>query len=69
MEAKVTRLRTPPARTLRSAAEAYLDTIGSANTLRAYGIAIVKTVDAPRRRPESHHGWRRRTTSPTALST
>ncbi|WP_067840695.1 hypothetical protein [Nocardia lijiangensis] len=46
MAAKVTRLRTPPSRTLRSAAEAFLDTIGSANTRRAYGIAIVKTVDA-----------------------
>ncbi|MEU4317121.1 site-specific integrase [Nocardia sp. NPDC024068] len=46
MAAKVTRLRTaPPARTLRTAAEAFLDTIGSANTRRAYGIAIVKTVD------------------------
>jgi len=45
MAAKVTRLHTPPARTLRSAAEAFLDTIGSANTRRAYGIAIVKTVD------------------------
>ncbi|WP_196054586.1 hypothetical protein [Nocardia aurantiaca] len=46
MAAKVTRLRTPPARTLRTAAEAFLDTIGSPNTRRAYGIAIVKTVDA-----------------------
>ncbi|BDT96931.1 hypothetical protein IFM12275_69070 (plasmid) [Nocardia sputorum] len=46
MAAKVTRLPTPPARTLRSAAEAFLDTIGSPNTRRAYGIAIVKTVDA-----------------------
>ncbi|WP_245669431.1 hypothetical protein [Nocardia speluncae] len=47
MAAKVTRLRTaPPARTLRTAAEAFLDTIGSANTRRAYGIAIVKPVDA-----------------------
>ncbi|MFJ1455603.1 site-specific integrase [Nocardia sp. N2S4-5] len=46
MAAKVTRLRTPPARTLRSAAEAFLDTIGSPNTRDAYGIAIVKTVDA-----------------------
>ncbi|MFD8246758.1 hypothetical protein [Nocardia sp. NPDC059691] len=45
MAATVTRLRTPPARTLRSA-EAFLDTIGSANTRRASGIAIVKTVDA-----------------------
>ncbi|MFI2474607.1 hypothetical protein [Nocardia xishanensis] len=46
MTAKVTRLRTvPPARTLRSGAEAFLDTIGSANTRRAYGIAIVKTVE------------------------
>ncbi|MFD6358174.1 tyrosine-type recombinase/integrase [Nocardia tengchongensis] len=46
MAAKVTRLRTAPTRTLRTAAEAFLDTIGSANTRRAYGIAIVKTVDA-----------------------
>lgn len=46
MAARVTRLRTaPPARTLRTAAEAFLDTIGSANTRRAYGIAVVKTVD------------------------
>ncbi|MBF6203957.1 MULTISPECIES: site-specific integrase [Nocardia] len=46
MAAKVTRLRTAlPARTLRTAADAFLDTIGSANTRRAYGIAIVKTVD------------------------
>ncbi|MEU2253819.1 hypothetical protein ABZ540_11665 [Nocardia xishanensis] len=46
MTAKVTRLRTvPPARTLRPGAEAFLDTIGSANTRRAYGIAIVKTVE------------------------
>ena len=36
----------PPARTLRCAAEAFLDTIGSPNTRRAYAIAIVKTVDA-----------------------
>ncbi|MGF6889648.1 integrase/recombinase XerC [Nocardia sp. GAS34] len=46
MAAKVTRLRTPPARTLRCAAEAFLDTIGSPNTRRAYAIAIVKTVAA-----------------------
>ncbi|MGY0498968.1 hypothetical protein ACWZHB_10775 [Nocardia sp. FBN12] len=46
MAAKVTRLRTAPARTLRTAAEAFLDTIGSANTRRSYGVAIVKTVDA-----------------------
>ncbi|MGW4330729.1 tyrosine-type recombinase/integrase [Nocardia sp. NPDC004573] len=46
MAARVTRLRTvPPARTLRTAAEEFLDTIGSANTRRAYGIAVVKTVD------------------------
>ncbi|WP_228799383.1 site-specific integrase [Nocardia cyriacigeorgica] len=45
MAAKVTRLRIPPTCTLRSAAEAFLDTIGPANTRRAYGIAIVKTVD------------------------
>lgn len=45
MAAKVTRLRTAPTRTLRTAAEAFLDTIGSANTRRAYGIAIVKAVD------------------------
>ncbi|WP_067860926.1 tyrosine-type recombinase/integrase [Nocardia shimofusensis] len=46
MAARVTRLRTaPPARTLRTAAEAFLDTIGPANTRRAYGIAVVKTVD------------------------
>ncbi|MGK8491630.1 hypothetical protein [Nocardia asiatica] len=46
MPAKVTRLRTAPARTLPTAAEAFLDTIGSANTRRSYSIAIVKTVDA-----------------------
>lgn len=46
MAAEVTRLRTAPTRTLRTAAEAFLDTIGSANTRRCYGIAIVKTVDA-----------------------
>ncbi|WP_228782305.1 site-specific integrase [Nocardia abscessus] len=46
MAAKVTRLRTAPTRTRRTAAEAFLDTIGPANTRRAYGIAIVKTVDA-----------------------
>jgi hypothetical protein len=45
MAAKVTRLRTAPTRTLRTATEAFLDTIGSANTRRSYGIAIVKTVD------------------------
>ncbi|TSD93274.1 site-specific integrase [Skermania sp. ID1734] len=45
MAATVTRLRATPARTLRSAAEAYLDTIASPNTRRSYGIAIVKTVD------------------------
>ncbi|WP_040871912.1 hypothetical protein [Nocardia exalbida] len=45
MTAKVTRLRTAPARTLPTAAEAFLDTVGSANTRRSYGIAIVKTVD------------------------
>ncbi|MEH6796733.1 MAG: tyrosine-type recombinase/integrase [Rhodococcus sp. (in: high G+C Gram-positive bacteria)] len=46
MAANVTRLRpAPPVRTLRLAADAFLDTIGSANTRRAYGIAIVKTVD------------------------
>ncbi|MDE1675506.1 hypothetical protein [Nocardia gipuzkoensis] len=46
MAAKVTQLRTAPTRTLRTAADAFLDTIGPANTRRAYGIAIVKTVDA-----------------------
>lgn len=45
MAAEVTRLRTAPTRTLCTDAEAFLDTIGSANTRRAYGIAIVKTVD------------------------
>ncbi|WP_245718463.1 hypothetical protein [Nocardia miyunensis] len=33
--AKVTRLRTAPTRTLRTAAEAFLDTIGPANTRRS----------------------------------
>ncbi|WP_211246455.1 hypothetical protein [Amycolatopsis taiwanensis] len=33
------------ARTLRGSAEAFLDTIGPGNTRRAYGIAVVKTVD------------------------
>ncbi|WP_280181378.1 tyrosine-type recombinase/integrase [Nocardia farcinica] len=46
MAAKVTRLRTTPTRTLRSTAEAFLDTIGSPNTRRSYSIAIVKTIDA-----------------------
>ncbi|WP_280462674.1 hypothetical protein [Nocardia carnea] len=41
MAAKVTWLRTAAPRTLRSSADAFLDTIGSANTRRAYGIAIV----------------------------
>lgn len=44
MAAKVTRLRTR--RHGLCAAEAFLDTIGSPNTRRAYAIAIVKTVDA-----------------------
>ncbi|PFW98403.1 Tyrosine recombinase XerD [Nocardia farcinica] len=53
MATRVTRLRTaPPTRTLRSAADAFLDTIGRANTRRAYGIAIVKTVDQLDGRPE-----------------
>ncbi|WP_245547516.1 hypothetical protein [Nocardia brevicatena] len=57
MAAKVTRLRTPPPRTLRSAAEAFLDTVGPANTRRAYGIAIVKTIDAlDGRGPDGLHG-------------
>ncbi|WP_246350450.1 tyrosine-type recombinase/integrase [Nocardia barduliensis] len=53
MAANVARLPTaPPTRTLRSAADVFLDTIGSANTRRAYGIAIVKTVDALDGRPD-----------------
>jgi site-specific recombinase XerD len=60
MAAKVTRLRTaPPSRSLRSAAEAFLDTIGSANTRRAYGIAIVKTVDQLDGRPDGLIGTSR----------
>lgn len=45
MAASVTGIRTPPARTLRSSAEAFLDTLSHGNTRRAYGIAVVKTVD------------------------
>ncbi|MGO4615712.1 tyrosine-type recombinase/integrase [Nocardia sp. 2YAB30] len=45
MAATVHRIHTPAPRTLRSAAEAFLDTIGSSNTRRSYSIAIVKTVD------------------------
>lgn len=40
------RIHAPVLRTtLRSTAEAFLDTIGSSNTRRAYSIAILKTVD------------------------
>ncbi|WP_370012739.1 tyrosine-type recombinase/integrase [Nocardia cyriacigeorgica] len=45
MTATVTRIHTAAPRTLRGSAEAFLDTIGPGNTRRAYGIAIVKTVD------------------------
>ncbi|WP_245664403.1 hypothetical protein [Nocardia grenadensis] len=45
MSATVTRIHTAAPRTLRGSAEAFLDTLGSGNTRRAYGIAIVKTVD------------------------
>ncbi|MGN2639339.1 tyrosine-type recombinase/integrase [Nocardia takedensis] len=45
MTATVHRIHTPGPRTLRTAAEAFLDTIRSRNTRRAYGIAVVKTVD------------------------
>ncbi|MEU1522664.1 hypothetical protein ABZ413_10735 [Nocardia rhamnosiphila] len=40
---RITGTATP--RTLRGSAEAFLDTIGPGNTRRAYGIAVVKTVD------------------------
>ncbi|MFE4457995.1 site-specific integrase, partial [Nocardia tengchongensis] len=45
MAASVTHIRAQPARTLRASADAFLDTIGPVNTRRAYGIAVVKTVD------------------------
>jgi hypothetical protein len=45
MAGTVTRIRTVPPRTVQSAAEAFLDTIGSPNTRRTYTIAIVKTTD------------------------
>ncbi|MEU2253812.1 site-specific integrase [Nocardia xishanensis] len=45
MAGTVTRIRAVPPRTVRSAAEAFLDTIRSPNTRRAYTIAIVKTTD------------------------
>ncbi|ANS32041.1 hypothetical protein R1CP_37175 (plasmid) [Rhodococcus opacus] len=45
MAASVTHLCTPSPRTLCSAAEAFLDTIGPTNTRRASTTAIVKTVD------------------------
>jgi hypothetical protein len=46
MAATVTRIHTAAPRTLRGSAEAFLVAIGSGNTRRAYGIAVVKTVDA-----------------------
>lgn len=45
MAATVHRIHTPAPRTLRSTAEAFLDTIRSSSTRRAYSIAILKTVD------------------------
>ncbi|MFJ9370587.1 hypothetical protein ACIRRA_40050 [Nocardia sp. NPDC101769] len=45
MAGTVTRIGAVPPRAVRSSAEAFLDTIGSPNTRRAYTIAIVKTVD------------------------
>ncbi len=45
MAATVTRIHTAAPRTLRGSAEAFLDSIGPGNTRRAYGIAVVKTVD------------------------
>ncbi|WP_175584487.1 hypothetical protein [Nocardia cyriacigeorgica] len=45
MAGTVTRIRAMPPRTVRSAAEAFVDTIRSPNTRRAYTIAIVKTAD------------------------
>jgi integrase/recombinase XerC len=45
MAATVHRINTPTSRTLRSTAEAFLDTIRSSNTRRSYSIALVKTVD------------------------
>ncbi|MEV6324007.1 site-specific integrase [Nocardia sp. NPDC051787] len=45
MAATVTRIHTAAPRTLRGSGEAFLDTIGPGNTRRAYGIAVVKTVD------------------------
>ncbi|MFD4427975.1 hypothetical protein [Nocardia sp. NPDC058497] len=46
MAASVTRIQTAAPRTVHGSPEAFLDTIGAPNTRRAYGIAIVKTVDA-----------------------
>ncbi|MGW5754424.1 tyrosine-type recombinase/integrase [Nocardia rhamnosiphila] len=46
MAATVTQIHTAASRTLRGSAEAFLDTLGAGNTRRAYGIAVVKTVDA-----------------------
>ncbi|MFD4367621.1 hypothetical protein [Rhodococcus sp. NPDC058521] len=70
MAATVTWIHTAAPRNLRGSAEAFLDTIGPGNTRRAYGIAVVKTVDTnstpprPRRtdQPESGPGlgFRRR---------
>ncbi|MFD0360190.1 hypothetical protein ACFQZZ_01855 [Nocardia sp. GCM10030253] len=45
MAGTVTRILAVPPRTVRAAAQAFLDTIGSPNTRRAYTIAIVKTAD------------------------
>ncbi|MFF0632982.1 tyrosine-type recombinase/integrase [Nocardia sp. NPDC004151] len=45
MAGTATRIRAVPPRTVRAAAQAFLDTIGSPNTRRAYTIAVVKTAD------------------------
>lgn len=55
----MTRLRTCRRAPLRTAAEAFPDTIGSANTRRVYGIAIVKTVDQLDGRPDGLIGTSR----------
>lgn len=73
MASAVTRLRAAPPRTVRSAAEAYLDTIGSPNTRRAYTIAIVKTADRLERRgpdgPRTHCYGGTHEQLPTTLTT
>lgn len=45
MAGTVTRIRVVPSRTVRAAAQAFLDTLGSPNTRRACTIAVAKTAD------------------------